>query len=147
MKAPSIVGMIIGFLLLDERDDRMLAALMVTPMSLRSFLVCRINVPVVLGFIITVVGYLIGGLAPVSRFDLMVVALLASFNGPITALSLAYFAENKVTGFGLIKVLNTINMVPVAAFSDLRGRGTGNQYCDVGVSAAPFQYGDASLKK
>ncbi len=116
MTAPGMIGTVIGFLLLDERDDRMLTALLVTPLSWSAYLAYRITIPLVFGFIITILGYLLTGLTPVPLPDLMAVALLASFNGPITALALAGFTANKVTGFAFVKLLNAINMIPVVAF-------------------------------
>ena len=57
MTAPGIVGMVIGFLLLDERDARPLSALRVTPLSMREYLVYRILLPLVAGTASTLVGY------------------------------------------------------------------------------------------
>ena len=68
------------------------------------------------GFVVTIAGYRLIGLMPVSLSDLTAVSLLASFNAPITALALAGFAENKVTGFAFVKILNAITMIPVIAF-------------------------------
>ena len=89
MTAPGMIGTVIGFLLLDERDDRMLTALLVTPMSTAGYLAYRITIPLAAGFIITIVGYRLTGVMPVSFSDLMAVSLLAAFNAPITALALA----------------------------------------------------------
>lgn len=116
MTAPTMIGMVVGFLLLDERDDRVMAALLVTPMPLSGYLLYRISGPLLLGYLITLVGYPLAGLAPIPASDLVVIALLASLNGPVVALFLAVFAENKVAGFAMVKVLNTFNMVPVAAY-------------------------------
>jgi fluoroquinolone transport system permease protein len=116
LMAPSMVGMVIGFLLLDERDERTLSALAVTPMPLGGYLLYRITLPLLLGFVITLAGYPLAGLAPLSGADLVVIALTAAFTGPVTALFLAGFADNKVSGFALVKILNTINMLPVAAY-------------------------------
>lgn len=116
LMAPSMVGMVIGFLLLDERDDRTLTALSVTPMPLGGYLLYRITLPLMLGFVITLAGYPLAGLAPLPIGHLVFIALVAALNGPVTALFLAAFAENKVSGFALVKVLNTINMLPVAAY-------------------------------
>jgi fluoroquinolone transport system permease protein len=38
---PALVGMVIGFLLLDQRDDQTLAALQVTPLTLNGYLIYR----------------------------------------------------------------------------------------------------------
>ena len=47
--------------------------------------------------------------------DLLIVALLSAFNGPVTAL---FSRASLRTGvrFALVKVLNTANMLPVAAY-------------------------------
>ena len=42
MTAPGMLGMVIGFLLLDERDARTLSALCVTPLSMRQYPAYRI---------------------------------------------------------------------------------------------------------
>ncbi len=114
--SPMMSGMIVGFLLLDERDDQTLSALLVTPMPLTTYLSYRISVPLTLGFMITVVAYPITGLPPVPLRDLLVVGAVAAYNGPITALVLAAFAENKVTGLAMIKILNSVNIIPIAAY-------------------------------
>jgi fluoroquinolone transport system permease protein len=48
--------------------------------------------------------------------DLAVIAVLASVTGPITALFLVSFAENKVAGFALVKILNLVNTLPTVAY-------------------------------
>jgi fluoroquinolone transport system permease protein len=42
--------------------------------------------------------------------------LLAAFCCPLVALFLAAFAENKVAGFALVKLVNTVGLLPVAAY-------------------------------
>jgi fluoroquinolone transport system permease protein len=116
MMPPALVGMIVGFLLLDERDDRTLAALLVTPMPLSTYLWYRVTAPLVSGILATLACYPIAGLAPIAFVDLMVIAALASLTGPITALFLVAFAENKVSGFALVKIINLVNILPIWAY-------------------------------
>jgi fluoroquinolone transport system permease protein len=116
MTAPAVIGMVFGFLLLDERDDRLLTAVMVTPLSLDGYLRYRLSVPLLPGFLVTVACYPLAGLAPVGPGALLAVAAVASASGSITALFLAAFAENKVSGFATVKIVNSINMVPVAGY-------------------------------
>jgi fluoroquinolone transport system permease protein len=114
--APGIVGMVAGFLLLDERDDGVLTAIAVAPVSRLTFIAYRVSAPLIVGAIITVAAYPIMNLAPLPLRDLVAIALVASLLGPATALFLAAFAANKVTGFAMVKILNTINIAPVAAW-------------------------------
>lgn len=41
-----VFGVVTGFLLLDERDDRTLTALQVTPLPLRAYIFYRVTVPI-----------------------------------------------------------------------------------------------------
>lgn len=47
---PMVFGAVIGFLLLDEKDDRTLTALQVTPLPLNSYILYRVAVPILLTF-------------------------------------------------------------------------------------------------
>lgn len=116
LMAPSMAGMMSGFLLLDERDNRTLWALAVTPMPIGGYLLYRLLMPLLAGFLVTLIGYPIAGLSPIPLQALLIIAFVAALNGPVTALFLASLAPNKVAGFALVKVLNTINMLPVAAY-------------------------------
>ena len=109
--AGMMVGTVIGFLLLDERDENTLTALLVTPLPIGAYLAYRFTLPVLLAFVITCVTYPLIGLAPISAVDLIVVAGLASFGGPFAALFLAVFAENKITGLALTKVWQACALV------------------------------------
>lgn len=115
LMVPTMVGMAGGFLLLDERDERILIALLVTPTSLRSYLVYRIGAPWILGLAVTVVCYPLLDVAPLAPVPLVLVALLASLTAPITALFLAAFAADKVSGFALVKVHSAVSMLAVVA--------------------------------
>ena len=114
--APGIVGMVIGFLLLDERDDRTLTALRVTPLSMRRYLAYRIVLPLVVGTASTLVGYPLIGITPLPFRTLLATTTVAALTAPLLALILAAVAPNKVAGLALVKVLNGVSLFPMAAF-------------------------------
>jgi fluoroquinolone transport system permease protein len=116
MTAPGIVGMVIGFLLLDERDARTLTALRVTPLSMRRYLGYRVALPLLVGTLSTLVGYPVAAISPLPPASLVPIALVAGLWAPLLALVLAAAAPNKVAGFAVMKVLNSVNLLPVAAF-------------------------------
>ncbi|MCD1293884.1 ABC transporter [Methanocella sp. CWC-04] len=113
---PAMYGVCIGFLLLDERDEGMLTALKVTPVSLSSYLVYRITAPMLLSFVSTLIAYPLAGLTGIDPLILIVVALVASFEAPFFALVLACFAENKVQGFAIQKMMGSLLMIPMIAY-------------------------------
>jgi fluoroquinolone transport system permease protein len=116
MTAPGMVGMVIGFLFLDERDARTLTALRTTPLSMRQYLAYRVTLPLLLGTASTLIGFQLIGLAPVRLSALLPIAIVAGFSAPILALVLAVTAPNKVAGFAVVKVMNAVNLLPVVAY-------------------------------
>lgn len=113
---PMIVGLIIGFLLLDERDDQTLTALQVTPLPLNGYLLYRLGLPVLLSIFMSGLVFPLAGLAPLPFTGLAALALLAALEAPLYALFLASFAENKVAGLALLKGVSTLLMLPMAAY-------------------------------
>jgi fluoroquinolone transport system permease protein len=114
--APAIVGFISGFLLLDERDDGVLDALRVTPVSMRTLLTYRLGVPLIVGTLVTIVGYPVIRLVALPPMTLVVSALLAAGTGPILALFLGAFADNKVSGFAVAKLFSALSNLALIAW-------------------------------
>lgn len=114
--APTMVGMVVGFLLLDERDDRTLIALLVTPVAPGDYLGYRLLLPTVVGMAVTLLCLPLTGLLPLPPAIGLAVALLAAPSSPLLALLLAALADNKVAGLALLKLLNVLLMLPVLAF-------------------------------
>jgi fluoroquinolone transport system permease protein len=113
--APIMSGAIIGFLLLDQRDDRTLIALQVTPLPLDVYLAYRLAAPILVSLIMTLVAFPIAGLAGMGMLRVALAAMAAAPLAPLTALALAVFAENKVQGLALMKAANILLIAPLAA--------------------------------
>jgi fluoroquinolone transport system permease protein len=113
--APTICGLVIGFLLLDQRDDRTLAALQVTPLPPRAYLAYRLVTPLLLSIFMTVVAFPLAGLADAGIPAVLLAALTAAPLAALVALGLATFAENKVQGLALLKGCSVLLFAPIAA--------------------------------
>ena len=70
----------------------------------------------VAGTLATLVGHPLAGLSPIGWGALLAIALAASIAAPLLALVLAMTAPNKVAGFAVVKVLNGVNLLPIAAY-------------------------------
>jgi len=114
--APSMVGFVAGFLLLDERDDHVLDAWRVTPVSLNDLFLYRVGTPVVLGTVMTLGGYSLMQLAPISIGPLLVAAILGAGAAPTLALALAGFADNKVSGLAIAKLVSAASNLALVAW-------------------------------
>ncbi len=113
---PMLMGVAVGFLLLDEKDARTLLALRVTPMTSVQYLTYRLLVPVVVSFVSSYVVLGLMGLLPVLLAAITPLALLGALTSPLYALLLASLAENKVQGLALMKGLGILVIGPVVAW-------------------------------
>jgi fluoroquinolone transport system permease protein len=101
--APAICGGVVGFILLDQRDDGTLAALQVTPLPLTAYLAYRLAAPMLLSLVMTLIGLPLSGLVALGPLQLLLLALSAAPLAPLIALFLGAYAANKVQGFALQK--------------------------------------------
>lgn len=114
--SPVVFSVVIGFLLLDEKDDKTLVALQVTPLSLNTYLAYRIAIPVVLTFVMMFIIFPLSGLDDLPPFYILLTATAAAPLAPMFALYLASVAQNKVQGFALMKLSGAILFVPIFVF-------------------------------
>jgi fluoroquinolone transport system permease protein len=113
---PMIYGALIGFLVLDQRDDNTITALQVTPLTLVGYLGYRVALPTLLGVLVTLFMVPVSGLIRMDFLHLLLVALAGAPFAALTALFLAAFAENKVQGFALMKGGGVIFLPVVLAY-------------------------------
>lgn len=109
-------GTVFGFLLLDEKDDNTLKAMLVTPLPPNVYVAYRVALPTLIGAIMTVVVVLIAGLAVPPWWQLILLAVGTSLFAPISALVFAVYAENRVQGFALAKFSGILSMLLTIAW-------------------------------
>lgn len=113
---PGLVGMVSGFLLLDQRDDHTLTALRVTPLPFWQYLLYVLGVPTLLGALVGALFIEATGLVELPTAAVIGAAAAAAPIAPVYALFLARFASNKVEGFALAKAVGVIQIPPVLAW-------------------------------
>jgi len=113
---PLLAGWVVGFLLLDERDDRTLTALQVTPLTLTGYVAYRLALPTAASAALTLVVVPLSGVNQVGPSALLLAALAGAPVAPMASLYLAAFAANKVQGFALLKVSGIFALPPVIAY-------------------------------
>jgi fluoroquinolone transport system permease protein len=115
MVTPAMCGMVVGYLLLDQRDDRTLSALLVTPISAAGYLAYRLAAPMLVSWVVTLIALPVAGLVEGGILPLLMASLTAAPMAAMVALILASFAENKVQGFALMKVSGILFMAPIGS--------------------------------
>lgn len=103
---PQTFGWVVGLLMLDERDEGVLAAIAVTPLRMSGFLTWRLAVPVGVSLVLSAAVLPLGGLLPLSPVVAWVAAVVAGLEAPLIALYLVAFASNKLEGLAYGKLGN-----------------------------------------
>jgi fluoroquinolone transport system permease protein len=111
-----VFGVLIGFLLVDEKDDRTLTALQVTPLPLNSYILYRVAIPIILTFVLMFVIFPLANLTDFNLRTILISAIAAAPMAPMLALILAPVAPNKVQGFALMKLMGIVLLAPVLAY-------------------------------
>lgn len=109
-----LIGWVTGFLLLEDRDEGMFAALDTTPLGKAGFLAYRSAVTALITFALTVpAGWLV--LPGQPGWLQLCIAVLVAAEAVIVAVALAALARNKVEGLALTKLINLGAVVPLVA--------------------------------
>ncbi len=113
---PYFYGVLIGLLLLDERDSHTLTALRITPLSPGAYLGYRVLIPLVLtlGFTLLLLPLLPVALPPPG--NRLLIALPALLQTPVFALFMGTSVSNKVAGLALYKALGTAFFLPMLIY-------------------------------
>lgn len=113
---PLLFGTVVGFLLLDQRDDQTLTALRVTPLSVNHYVAYRVIAPILLSIAGTVLMVPLVGLVDISVASTVMAAVGAAPLAPLMALGMGAIAQNKIQGFALQKASGVFLGPPFFAY-------------------------------
>ncbi len=112
-----IFGALTAFTLLDDKDDNVLMSLKVTPISVKTYVLVKLSISFIFGFIATLVIILTTNFLPGSSiFTILLISILGALQAPGVALIVNSFSTNKVEGFVIMKMSALILAFPVIAF-------------------------------
>lgn len=112
-----IFGALTAFTLLDDKDDNVLMSLKVTPISVKAYVLVKLSISFIFGFIATLVIILTTNFLPgASIFTILLISILGALQAPGVALIVNSFSTNKVEGFVIMKMSALILAFPVIAF-------------------------------
>jgi fluoroquinolone transport system permease protein len=112
-----VYGAVTGFTLLDDKDDKVLISLKITPISTKMYVFVKLLIGYVFGFIATlIVVFATGFLADTAIWMIILISAVASLQAPFLALVVNSFASNKVEGFVVMKGTGMTLILPAVAF-------------------------------
>ncbi len=109
---PMLFGMVAGLLLLDDRDDGLVRVLLITPVSLRSYLWWRSGAAGVLSVCFLLVVVPLSGLLAAPYGRIVPAILLTGPVAAVLALVCVALARDRLEGLAVMKALSLIVLAP-----------------------------------
>lgn len=117
LQVPLLFGVVFGFLILDEKDDRILTILQVTPVTLEGYIRYRILTVVVFSIIYVLLVLGMTGLITLSLWvKVLPITLVSGLFAVFSMFLLLAFASNKVEGLAIMKGMGIMMLGPMAAY-------------------------------
>jgi len=113
---PYIYGSLAAFTILDEREDRVLEAIRITPIKIETYLTAKVAMIVVVSILTGIIVVPLVNLVQISFTKLIIVNVLMAFAAPFNMLLIASIAENKIEGFAITKGTGFMLILPLVAF-------------------------------
>jgi fluoroquinolone transport system permease protein len=112
---PHVYGALVGFSILDDRDDHILTSIHVTPLGIHQFLSFRMVVVLILSFVATTYVMWFSNIGDFTISSILAIALLVSLAAPMTGLFINALANNKIEGFAVMKGAGMIIIFPIVS--------------------------------
>lgn len=113
---PYMLGVVMGFMMLDDKDGNILDLVMVTPFGRRGYLLNRILFVSIFTFIYTLINYSILNLAHLNILSLLYISILLSIFTASIGLLFFRIASDKIIGLTYAKILNFVIIFVFADF-------------------------------
>lgn len=110
---PHIYGALIGFSILEDRDDNIFTAIRVTPLSMNEFLSFRLAMVTLLSFISSSFVMWFSNIVTLPLKNIFAIAFLVSLAAPMTGLFINFISKNKIEGFAVMKGTGIILIFPI----------------------------------
>lgn len=107
---PSLLGSAVGFLMIDERDNKIYQLMSILPIGYKGYIRHRLILIMGLTVVYTFLGNWILQIQNLSIIKVSTLAIFTSIQGCINALVLFHFAQDKVKGLTLAKGMTLINI-------------------------------------
>lgn len=110
---PFIIGVLGGLLILDEKEENMIIAYLVSPLGKKGYVIYRLLMPVVMSFIFMLIIMIYVNIYDINILKSIPIVFLASLEAPIISLFMSSFGNNKVEGLTLTKIIGIIILLPI----------------------------------
>jgi len=111
-----MLGIVSGFMMIDERDGNITQLMSVTPLGRAGYLINRLSLASALSVLYSILSYYVLDVVELPVISVLFLSLLSSIYSIIVGLLIFTFADDKVKGLTFAKAINSLNLF---AFTDL----------------------------
>lgn len=112
---PMIFGALIGFSILDDRDDNVLMTIKVTPLGLQRFFSFRLIMIFIFAIMASIFVILFADIGDLALSRVIAISIVSSLSAPLTGLFINSFASNKIEGFAIMKGFGVLIFIPLVS--------------------------------
>lgn len=116
MMCGAMLGIVTGFMMIDDRDGKIAELMSVTPLGRSGYLINRLLFAAVLAVFYSILTYYVLNVVELPFITIFFVSLLSSIYSIIIGLLIFIFADDKVKGLTFAKAINSLSLF---AFTDL----------------------------
>lgn len=116
MAVPAMIGSVLGFVLIEEREQRTWLLLRVLPLSEVRLFAYVGGLAAGMTFVASIGAAVIYGLAPRDPVGFVCMLTVNALAAPPLALAMGVFAPDKIQGMALSKIAGIPNQVPILIF-------------------------------
>ena len=113
---PQISGMVYAVLILSDKDDETIKALMVSPLTAKDYINRKVMMSAVTGIIFILALFYMINVDMLQFWKLLAIAIAGGFTSSLITLLLAMLAQNKVQGMNYAKGISFVAMVILSSF-------------------------------
>ncbi len=122
LMTPLVFGAVMGFSVLEDRDDNVLTSIRITPLTVHQFLSFRVTMVFLFSVMACIFVIWFSDVADLGTAHVLSISFLASLSAPLAGFVITALSRNKIEGFAVMKGLGTVAVLPVIGliFSDAR---------------------------
>lgn len=113
---PVMLGIVMGFLMIEDKDDNIIQLFMITPMEIEGYLLNRMAIIGCLSFVFTIINYCI---MSIHSLDLVILIIVALSNSTLAiTVGMFFFSRvsDKIKGLTYAKAFNLLSFFVFAQF-------------------------------
>lgn len=119
---PTVYGAILGFSIMDDREDHILSSIKVTPLSLHHFLSFKVVMVSLFSFLSSIFVIYFSDIGGLPMRSIVSISFLAALSAPMTGLLINAFSKNKIEAFAIMKGLGTTILFPILSLFFFDGK-------------------------